>query len=292
MTGIRTDLAQEAHQLHRDVEGVECRDETCHGYEAHVVQVRTHEAAQVLGKPVGTYVTVELDGLLRREEAGFSRAVEAVAGLLAPMLPTKGLALVVGLGNRAMTPDLVGPRAVDFTLVTRHLVEALPQFSHLRAVAALAAGVLGTTGVESGVLVQAVVDKLHPSCVIAVDALASRSVERLCRTVQLSDVGIVPGSGVGNHRYALSRDTLGVPVLSLGVPTVVDAATVAVHVLEEAGLPAPEDCAALRGRGTKLFVTPDGIDRQIRELAAVLARGISLALQPGLSYEDLEALLS
>ena len=163
MTGIRTDLAQEAHQLHRDVEGVECRDETCHGYEAHVVQVRTHEAAQVLGKPVGTYVTVELDGLLRREEAGFSRAVEAIAGLLAPMLPTKGLALVVGLGNRAMTPDLVGPRAVDFTLVTRHLVEALPQFSHLRAVAALAAGVLGTTGVESGVLVQAVVDKLPPA---------------------------------------------------------------------------------------------------------------------------------
>ena len=89
MTGIRTDLAQEAHQLHRDVEGVECRDETCHGYEAHVVQVRTHEAAQVLGKPIGTYVTVELDGLLRREEAGFSRAVEAIAGLLAPMLPTK-----------------------------------------------------------------------------------------------------------------------------------------------------------------------------------------------------------
>ena len=126
MTGIRTDLAQEAHQLHRDVEGVECRDETCHGYEAHVVQVRTHEAAQVLGKPIGTYVTVELDGLLRREEAGFSRAVEAIAGLLAPMLPTKGLALVVGLGNRAMTPDLVGPRTVDFTLVTRHLVEALP----------------------------------------------------------------------------------------------------------------------------------------------------------------------
>ena len=134
MTGIRTDLAQEAHQLHRDVEGVECRDETCHGYEAHVVQVRTHAAAQVLGKPIGPDVTVELDGLLRREEAGFSRAVEAIAGLLAPMLPTKGLALVVGLGNRAMTPDLVGPRAVDFTLVTRHLVEALPQFSHLRAV--------------------------------------------------------------------------------------------------------------------------------------------------------------
>ena len=124
------------------------------------------------------------------------------------------------------------------------------------------------------------------------DALAAGDLERLCCSIQISDAGLTPGSGVGNHRKALNRAVLGVPVISVGVPTVVDAATVAVHVLEEAGLPAPEDCAALRGRGTKLFVTPDGIDRQIRELAAVLARGISLALQPGLSYEDLEALLS
>lgn len=283
MTGIRTDLAQEAHQLHRDVEGVECRDETCHGYEAHVVQVRTPQAAQVLGKPIGTYVTVELDGLLRREEAGFSRAVEAVAGLLTPMLPQEGLALVVGLGNRAMTPDLVGPRAVDFTLVTRHLVEALPQFSHLRAVAALAAGVLGTTGVESGVLVQAVVDKLHPSCVIAVDALASRSVERLCRTVQLSDVGIVPGSGVGNHRYALSRDTLGVPVLSLGVPTVVDGATLIQDLLGER---APEEIP-----GRDLFVTPREADSRVADLSRVLGYAVSLALNPSLSVEELNMLV-
>lgn len=283
MTGIRTDLAQEAHQLHRDVEGVECRDETCHGYEAHVVQVRTHEAAQVLGKPIGTYVTVELDGLLRREEAGFSRAVEAVAGLLAPMLPTKGLALVVGLGNRAMTPDLVGPRAVDFTLVTRHLVEALPQFSHLRAVAALAAGVLGTTGVESGVLVQAVVDKLHPSCVIAVDALASRSVERLCRTVQLSDAGIVPGSGVGNHRLPLDAHHLGVPVISLGVPTVVEASTLALDLVgEDHSGPLP---------GADLFVTPREVDSQVADLGRVIGFGVSMALNPSLSVDELTLLL-
>lgn len=291
MTGIRTDLAQEAHQLHGDVEGVECRDETCHGYEAHVVQVRTPQAAQVLGKPIGTYVTVELDGLLRREEAGFSRAVEAVAGLLTPMLPTEGLALVVGLGNRAMTPDLVGPRAVDFTLVTRHLVEALPQFSHLRAVAALAAGVLGDTGMEAAEWVRGAAERIRPAAVVAVDALAAGDLERLCASVQISDAGLIPGSGVGNHRKALTEEALGVPVISVGVPTVVDAATVAVHILEEAGRP-PEDCAALRGRGSRLFVTPDGIDRQVRELAAVLARGISLALQPGLDYEDLEALLA
>ena len=283
MRSIRTDLAQEAHQFYGEIQGVDSREMTCEGYEAHMVQVRTPQAAQALGKPVGTYVTVELDGLLRREEAGFSRAVEAVAGLLAPMLPQEGLALVVGLGNRAMTPDLVGPRAVDFTLVTRHLVEALPQFSHLRAVAALAAGVLGTTGVESGALVQAVVDKLHPCCVIAVDALASRSVERLCRTVQLADTGIVPGSGVGNHRYALSRDTLGVPVLSLGVPTVVDGATLIQDLLGEN---APEETP-----GRELFVTPREVDGRVADLARVLGYAISRALNPSLSVEELNMLI-
>lgn len=283
MRSIRTDLAQEAHQFYGEIQGVDSREMTCEGYEAHMVQVHTPQAAQALGKPVGTYVTVELDGLLRREEAGFSRAVEAVAGLLAPMLPETGLALVVGLGNRAMTPDLVGPRAVDFTMVTRHLVEALPQFSHLRAVAALAAGVLGTTGVESGALVQAVVDKLHPSCVIAVDALASRSVERLCRTVQLADTGIVPGSGVGNHRYALSRDTLGVPVVSLGVPTVVDGATLIQDLLGEN---APEETP-----GRELFVTPREVDSRVADLARVLGYAISRALNPSLSVEELNMLI-
>ena len=126
---------------------------------------------------------------------------------------------------------------------------------------------------------------------IVIDALAAGDLDRLCSSIQISDAGLIPGSGVGNHRKALTQDALGVPVISLGVPTVVDAATVAVHILEEAGRPA-EDCAALHGKGAKLFVTPDGIDRQIRELSAVLARGISLALQPGLSYEDLEALLA
>ena len=151
------------------------------------------------------------------------------------------------------------------------------------SLAALAAGVLGTTGVESGVLVQAVVDKLHPSCVIAVDALASRSVERLCRTVQLSDVGIVPGSGVGNHRYALSRDTLGVPVLSLGVPTVVDGATLIQDLLGER---APEEIP-----GRDLFVTPREADSRVADLSRVLGYAVSLALNPSLSVEELNMLV-
>lgn len=283
MGSIRTDLAQEAHEIHGEVEGVDSRERTCEGYTAHVVQVHTPQAAQILGKPVGTYVTVELDGLLRREEAGFSRAVEAVAGLLTPMLPPQGLALVVGLGNRAMTPDVVGPRAVDFTLVTRHLVEALPQFSHLRPVAALAPGVLGTTGVESGAVVAALVERLRPACVLAIDALAARSVHRLCRTVQLSDTGIVPGSGVGNHRQGLNQETLGVPVVSLGVPTVVDGATLIQDLLGER---APE-CVP----GRDLFVTPREVDSRVADLSRVLGYAVSRALNPSLGVEELTMLV-
>ena len=226
---------------------------------------------------------MELNGLLRREEDSFARAVRAVAGLLEPMLPSAGEALVVGLGNRAITPDLVGPLAVEHTLVTRHLVERLEIFGHLRPVAALAAGVLATTGVESGQLIQAVVGRLKPACVIAVDALASRSVERLCRTVQLSDTGIVPGSGVGNHRMALSRETLGVPVLAVGVPTVVEASTLVMDLL------GGEDAIELPG--AELFVTPREVDSRVADLARVIGYGVSLALNPELTVEELTMLV-
>ncbi len=291
MAQRRTDLAIEAHELWQEgagetgkLSGVRGEDGQVEGFAAHRVSVLDEEGAAALGKPVGRYLTVELDGLLRREEDAFGRAAKAIAALLEPMLPTDGTALVVGLGNRTITPDLVGPLATEHTLVTRHLVEHLgEQFGHLRPVAALAAGVLATTGVESGTLVQAVADKLRPACVIAIDALASRSVERLCRTVQLSDTGIVPGSGVGNHRMALNEDTLGVPVLAVGVPTVVEASTLMMDLLgreDDEGLP-----------GGDLFVTPREVDSRVSDLARVIGYGVSMALNPGLTVEELTMLL-
>ena len=174
-------------------------------------------------------------------------------------------------------------------LITRHLVRQMPEhFGSLRPVASLAAEVMGTTGVESGELVRAVCEKLRPACVVAVDALASRSLERLCRTVQIADTGITPGSGVGNHRMALNRETLGVPVISMGVPTVVDGETLARDLLGEAGA-APD---ALGKKGRRFFVTPESIDQRIRDLSKVLGYGIDLALQETLELEDLEALLA
>ena len=297
----RTDLAVEARELTRqgagatELEGVRAREETREGYPVTRVEVLNETGARALGKPVGTYITLDLAALARREEDAFPRAARALAaelGLLCKDVPPSAPVLVVGLGNRAITPDAIGPGAADHTLVTRHLVERAPEhFGSFRPVAALAAGVLGTTGVESGELAGAVAEKVRPACVIAVDALASRSLHRVCTTVQLSDTGIVPGSGVGNHRYALDRETLGVPVIAVGVPTVVDGATLALDILEEAGR-TDLDPAALRGIGGDLMVTPRDIDQRVKDMAKVIGYGIDLALHPGLTLEDVELFLS
>lgn len=297
----RTDLAVEAREIwtqnspgERDIQGVQTHDGVREGFPVTTVHITNEQGAKALDKPVGTYVTLELAGLRRREENAFSRAVRALADELGQLLSLKDgdSVLVVGLGNRAITPDNIGPTAVSHTLVTRHLVEQVPEhFAHFRPVAALAAGVLATTGVESGELVRAVTDRIHPACVIAVDALASRSLKRICSTIQLADTGITPGSGVGNHRTALNRETLGVPVIALGVPTVVDVATLCADVLAEAGKGDLEP-EALSGAGHGLMVTPGDIDQSAADLARVIGFGINLALQPGLTIEDVEMFLN
>ena len=296
----RTDLAVEAAQLWRErggvgaLPGVESRESKREGYPVTTVKILDCRGEQALGKPAGTYVTLTLEGLARRENDAFGRAARAVAAELTPLLKlSKGSpVLVVGLGNRSITPDDIGPKAADHTMVTRHLVEQVPEhFGSFRPVAALAAGVLGTTGVESGELVRAVAEKVRPACVIVVDALASRSLSRVCTTVQLADTGITPGSGVGNARAALDRASLGVPVIAVGVPTVVDGATLAADLLAEAGQ-AHLDPQALQGAGEGLMVTPRDIDARVTDLAKVVGFGINLALQTGLTVEDVELFLS
>ena len=273
--------------------GVEAWEEEREGFRVSTVKVLSPEGARELGKPEGTYVTLMLSGLLRREESAFPRAVAALAAELRPLLPPgEGGVLVVGLGNRSITPDAVGPLCADHVLVTRHLIHQAPEhFGAFRPVAALAAGVLGTTGMESGEMVAALVEKISPACVIAVDALASRSLGRVCRTVQLSDTGIVPGSGVGNARFALNKETLGVPVIALGVPTGVDAATLCADVLAGAGL-SECDPSVLGEAAAGVIVTPREIDSQVSDLSKVLGYGINQALQKDLSLADLEMLLS
>ena len=297
---IRTDLAEEAHALWREgagettrLPGVRARDEEAEGFPVTRVEILDEEGETALGKPRGAYVTLTLEGLSSREEGIFPRSVRAVADELFGLLqtiPPSALVLVAGLGNRAITPDAIGPKVHRNTLVTRHLVRQMPEhFGTLRPVASLAAEVMGTTGVESGELVRAVCEKLKPACVVAVDALASRSLKRLCRTIQLSDTGITPGSGVGNHRRPLNRETLGVPVVTVGVPTVVDGATLALDLLERAGHRGT-DRGDLPG-GEEFFVTPREVDQRVADLGKTLGYGVSLALNPSLSLDDLVMLL-
>lgn len=293
MLTIRTDLAAEAHALHREnmkkttqLNGVRARDETLHGYGVHRVEILNRDGEQALGKPRGTYLTLDLSPLRPGDSDGFARAVQTVADLTAPLLPQEGTVLVCGIGNRRMTPDALGPLALEHLLVTRHLGAVLPDF---RSVAAISAGVLGTTGMEVAEWVRGAAQRVKPAAVILIDALASRALDRLCTTVQIADSGLVPGSGVGNHRMALSRETLGIPVISVGIPTVVDAATLAADLIAACG--GNINRAELPQEGRSLFVTPDSIDAKIRETAKLIGYGLNLALQPGLELEDLAALV-
>ena len=292
---IRTDLAVEAEALQResgDLPGVRSVRERRGSFSVTTVEVLDERGEAALGKPVGRYVTLELDAFLRREENAFSEAAALLAQALRGMLPLEktGNCLVVGLGNRSITPDAVGPDAVDFVLVTRHLKERMPEdFPFFRPVSALCSGVLGTTGIESSDLVRAVVQRLRPDAVIVIDALASREPRRLCRTVQLSDTGIVPGSGVGNARQAISREVLGVPVIAVGVPTVVDAATLTLDLAARAGA---DLHSADFGEAGNMIVTPRDIDKYVRDAAKLIGYGINLALHDGLTVEDVDMFIS
>lgn len=298
MFAKRTDLAMEARELWQEsaekttrLTGVKASKQKEEGYPVTRVDILNQRGVEALGKPQGSYLTVDLSSFWQRKADFFERAVRAVGGQLKAMLPAEGPALVVGLGNRAMTPDAVGPLALDSVLVTRHLVAAMPKhFAGFRPVAVFRTGVLGLTGVESAEAVRGLAAEVKPALIIAVDALAARRVGRMCTTVQLTDTGIVPGSGVGNHRAALNRETLGVPVLSIGVPTVVDAATLAADLLEEAGIPELDETRLRHGK-EPLMVTTRDIDQQVRELSKVVGYGINWALQD-LEIEEMNALLA
>jgi spore protease len=297
----RTDLAletrefiQESAEQTTEIDGVAAREYHRHGCPVTKVEILNEAGSSVMGKPVGNYVTVEMQGLLRHEKDSFARSVQAVADELAAFLPKEGKAcvLVAGLGNRDITPDAIGPLAVQNSIVTRHLVENMPEeFGHMRPVAAITPGVLGTTGMESRELILGAIGHTKPGAVIIIDALTSRRLSRLCATVQISDSGIVPGSGVGNSRAALNHNTLGVPVVSVGVPTVVDAVTLMADLTEQAGQPEPdwEEISKFSGG---LMVTPKEIDTQVEALARVIGFAVSVALHPEMDVDDVQGFLS
>lgn len=292
---FRTDLAVEAIENHKTAAAlphVRQSDRTLEGFAVHEVRILSEDAAREIGKPQGRYLTLELDALIRREEDAFPRACKALSTLLRELLPhpNDGPVLIAGLGNRMITPDAIGPQTADRVIATRHLVAQSPAiFADWRPVSALAPGVLGQTGVETGEVICGVLDRVRPATVIAVDALAAGRLSRLLRTVQLADTGITPGAGVGNARAALNKETLGVPVIAVGVPTVVDGATLAHEISSQLGQPA---CEALDDLSQPVMITTRDIDREVADISRMIGYAVNMALHPHLSVADIDLYLS
>lgn len=292
---FRTDLAVEAIENHKTAAAlphVRQSDRTLEGFAVHEVRILSEDAAREIGKPQGRYLTLELDALIRREEDAFPRACKALSTLLRELLPhpNDGPVLIAGLGNRMITPDAIGPQTADHVIATRHLVAQSPAiFADWRPVSALAPGVLGQTGVETGEVICGVLDRVRPAAVIAVDALAAGRLSRLLHTVQLADTGITPGAGVGNARAALNEKTLGVPVIAVGVPTVVDGATLAHEISSQLGQPA---CEALDDLSQPVMITTRDIDREVADISRMIGYAVNMALHPHLSVADIDLYLS
>ena len=292
---FRTDLAVEAIENHKTAAAlphVRQSDRMLEGFAVHEVRILSEDAAREIGKPQGRYLTLELDALIRREEDAFPRACKALSTLLRELLPhpNDGPVLIAGLGNRMITPDAIGPQTADHVIATRHLVAQSPAiFADWRPVSALAPGVLGQTGVETGEVICGVLDRVRPAAVIAVDALAAGRLSRLLRTVQLADTGITPGAGVGNARAALNEETLGVPVIAVGVPTVVDGATLAHEISSQLGQP---DCEALNDLSQPVMITTRDIDREVADISRMIGYAVNMALHPHLSVADIDLYLS
>ncbi len=233
------------------------------------IEIRTEEGAKVMERPIGTYITMELPELLQEEEQLKEKAERELEKQLRALFAEKVAehVLVVGLGNREVTADAIGPLTVDQLLVTRHLFpvekEASEQLKKYRKVSALVPGVMAQTGMETMELLRGIVEETHPDLVLVIDALAARSPKRLNTTIQLTDTGISPGAGVGNNRKQLNKETLGCPVIAIGVPTVLDAVTIArADVAEDV---------------TSLFVMPRNIDSSVQYVSELLAGGINRA---------------
>ena len=281
----RTDLALERLAQTQVREGI---TEHKRGEHFRITEIRIadDESGKPLGKGKGCYITLEGQSL-SRFASDFEGMAAELAEELTPLLPDEGCVLVAGLGNQDITPDALGPRTMAGVLATRHLKRELAQedeefLKNLRPVSAIAGGVLGQTGIESAELLLAICDRIKPCALIAVDALACSSLGRLGTTVQISDTGIAPGSGVANHRIALTSQSFGIPVIGLGVPTVIGMRTIAEDLTGQRAKPGLPD----------MMVTPRDVNRLISQAAHLLACGINLALHPKLDYADICTLMA
>lgn len=308
---IRTDLALEARESceadHVKIRGVRVEEEKDEQREVFTttVVIETENGAKALGKPVGTYITIEAPNMSSPDEDYHREISQEIAGHLKKILGERRKSvLVVGLGNREVTPDALGPDVIGNLNITRHMIKEYGRLSGMAedagAVSALVPGVMAQTGMETLEIIRGVVEETRPEAVIAIDALAARSTRRLNRTIQITDTGINPGSGVGNHRNAINEETLGVPVIAVGVPTVVDAATIVNDTMEELIAQMDRSASMQKLGGTlgtlnhaekhqmirelisphlnTMFVTPKDIDETVKYLSYTISEGLNIAL--------------
>ncbi len=281
---IRTDLASEAKEAANieNVRGISYRETELHGVATSDMKITSEEGSAIIGKPVGRYITVECKKSWLLSDEQKERVVSALTDYITELVP-KGdkTVLVVGLGNRDITPDSLGPRTVDGLIVTRHVKEYDPRlFDSIgqEEVAAVAPGVVGQTGIETLELIRGAVERVKPDVVIAVDALAARSVDRLGSTLQLSDTGISPGSGIGNRRREINRTSIGVPVIAIGVPTVVDSSTLVYDALAKAGIEDIDDpLKKVLENGRSFFVSLKESDVAVAESASLISSALNRA---------------
>lgn len=313
-----TDLALEiAENICKDssVEGIDMKREN-YGLDntnVTIVSITNNKGVEALGKPLGNYITLESSFIKENDIEAHEKLISILSSHIKELCPPNiNTTLIIGLGNAQVTPDSLGPKVVDKILVTRHIKDTVPEdiTNSVASVAALAPGVMGMTGIETAEVVRGVTDRVKPDLVIAIDALAARKVSRVNSTIQLSDTGVAPGAGVGNKRKTLDKESLGVPVIAIGVPTVVDAATMANDTIDrvlDALLNESEkgsqfynmlkDTAGeekynlikevLDPYTENMFVTPKEVDAVIENLVNIIANSINIALHPGIELEDI-----
>lgn len=327
MINVRTDLALEAREIYKeshkdekDIDGIEVLEETDKDIKVTTVKVKNDEGSKKIGKPKGNYVTIDIPDFTAYDGETMDRVSEVVAEVLRRMIKidVEKTALVVGLGNWQVTPDALGPKVTQGIMVTRHLKPVMPEVmdDSVRPVCSIAPGVLGVTGVETVEIIKGVVERVKPDVVICIDALAARRVERVNNTIQIGDTGISPGAGVGNNRKQINEENLGVKVIAIGVPTVVDAVTIANDTIDlvvdslinnsESGnefykmlknLNRNEKGALIREVLSakslgEMIVTPKDIDLVIESLAKIISNGINIAVQPNMDMEDINKFMN
>lgn len=327
----RTDLVLEAHEIFKenefrekpwkkqDDDGVIIENSGNDNMNVTRVKITTQEGEQKIGKPMGNYITIEVPDIKYNDRDLYEETCRMVAIELGKILKLNknSTVLIVGLGNWNITPDALGPLTVDKVMVTRHLYEYLPDQvdEGVRSICAVSPGVLGITGIETGEIIKGIVDKVKPDVLIAIDSLASRKLERVNTTIQIADTGIAPGSGVGNRRMELTSQTLGIPVIAIGVPTVVDAATMANDaidlVIDSLMKETGEENAfykmlkdidreqkytmirdVLESHMGGLVVTPKEIDEVVERLSKVIANGLNISLHDNIGLKDVDRYLN